>query len=383
MQADHDHHRRGHASSTAPTSTPTRSFPSSSSSGWSAPASAQFLFYDWAKQPGWDLPANPILAAGPNFGCGSSREHAPWALEDYGFRAILAPSFADIFYSNCTKIGLLPVVLAEEQVRAAGGAAGRAEVDLEAQEVRYAAAAASRCAPLRDRPRDPPPPAQRAGRHRADPPAGGRDRRPTSASASARVPSPRRCEVSDAPTSAEARARERADRDAPRRRDRPGGHGAGGRAARAHGVATSSSRSTPFGGASIDRARRPRSPTRPSPPAAPPTPCCSPPSAARSGTRTDPDAPRPEQGLLGLRKGLGLYANLRPVRPLPALYDASPLRRERIEGTDLLVVRELTGGIYFGEKTRTADRASDLCEYTVGRDRARSPASPSRRRARA
>src|SRR5438270_1143223 len=70
---------------------------------------------------------------------------------------------------------------------------------------------------------------------------------------------------------------------------------------------------------------------------------------------TDPDAPRPEQALLGLRQGLGLYANLRPVKPLPALYDASPLRRERIEGTDLLVVRELTGGIYFGEKTRTAD----------------------------
>ena len=80
---------------------------------------------------------------------------------------------------------------------------------------------------------------------------------------------------------------------------------------------------------------------------------------------TDPHAPRPEQGLLGLRKGLGLFANLRPVKPLPALYDASPLRRERIEGTDLLVVRELTGGIYFGEKTRDADSASDLCAYSV------------------
>jgi len=79
---------------------------------------------------------------------------------------------------------------------------------------------------------------------------------------------------------------------------------------------------------------------------------------------TDPAKPRPEQGLLGLRRGLGLFANLRPVRPVPALYDASPLRREVIDGTDLLVVRELTGGIYFGEKTRTADSASDACVYT-------------------
>jgi 3-isopropylmalate dehydrogenase len=79
---------------------------------------------------------------------------------------------------------------------------------------------------------------------------------------------------------------------------------------------------------------------------------------------TDPDRPRPEQGLLGLRAGLGLYANLRPVRPWPALYDASPLRRERIEGTDLLVVRELTGGLYFGDRGREPDRAFDTCVYT-------------------
>src|SRR5204862_6916352 len=69
----------------------------------------EFLFFDWAKEDGWDLPHNQVLVAGRNFGCGSSREHAPWALEDYGFRAIIAPSFADIFRSNCTKIGLLPV----------------------------------------------------------------------------------------------------------------------------------------------------------------------------------------------------------------------------------------------------------------------------------
>jgi 3-isopropylmalate/(R)-2-methylmalate dehydratase small subunit len=96
----------------------------------------QYLFYDWAKEPGWELPANPILVAGENFGCGSSREHAPWGLEDYGFRAIVAPSFADIFYSNCTKIGLLPVVLAEEHCRALA-ASGEGQVDLRAQEVRY------------------------------------------------------------------------------------------------------------------------------------------------------------------------------------------------------------------------------------------------------
>src|ERR671916_2698319 len=80
---------------------------------------------------------------------------------------------------------------------------------------------------------------------------------------------------------------------------------------------------------------------------------------------TDPAAPRPEQGLLGLRKGLGLYANLRPVRPVPALYDASPLKRDRIERTDLLVVRELTGGIYFGAKSRANGRAVDECAYEV------------------
>jgi 3-isopropylmalate dehydrogenase len=80
---------------------------------------------------------------------------------------------------------------------------------------------------------------------------------------------------------------------------------------------------------------------------------------------TDPSQPRPEQGLLGLRKGLGLFANLRPVRPSPALLHASPLRPERIQGTDLLVVRELTGGIYFGDSGRDGDTAHDDCAYSV------------------
>jgi 3-isopropylmalate/(R)-2-methylmalate dehydratase small subunit len=102
----------------------------------------EFLFYDWAKTDGWDLPRNPILATGRNFGCGSSREHAPWALEDYGFEAIVAPSFADIFYSNCTKIGLLPVVLAEDEVRAVM-ASGSASVDLAGQRVSWSGGEAS------------------------------------------------------------------------------------------------------------------------------------------------------------------------------------------------------------------------------------------------
>ena len=96
----------------------------------------EFLFYDWAKEPGWELPPNPILVTGENFGCGSSREHAPWGLQDYGFQAVVAPSFADIFYSNCTKIGLLPVALSDADCRALARA-GEGQIDLRAQEVRY------------------------------------------------------------------------------------------------------------------------------------------------------------------------------------------------------------------------------------------------------
>jgi len=82
----------------------------------------EFLFWDWFREPGYPLNriefhGAPILAAGRNFGSGSSREHAAWALQDYGYEAVVAPSFSDIFRSNCTKIGLLPVELPEEDVR--------------------------------------------------------------------------------------------------------------------------------------------------------------------------------------------------------------------------------------------------------------------------
>ena len=81
---------------------------------------------------------------------------------------------------------------------------------------------------------------------------------------------------------------------------------------------------------------------------------------------SDPNAKvRPEQGLLGLRKALGLFANLRPVAPHPAVLDASPIKAELLQGVDIMVVRELTGGIYFGDKQRTATEAVDVCRYSV------------------
>ena len=107
----------------------------------------KFLFFDWRfRDDGSDNPefelnlpqyrGASVLLTGRNFGCGSSREHAPWALEDYGFRVVLAPSFADIFYNNCFKNGMLPIPLADAQIedlfaRAAAHAGYRLTVDLE------------------------------------------------------------------------------------------------------------------------------------------------------------------------------------------------------------------------------------------------------------
>ena len=112
----------------------------------------EFLFYDWRYLKNGDLNDEfilnepryrdaSILVAGKNFGCGSSREHAPWALADFGFRAIIAPSFADIFANNCLKNGLLPVVLKEEEVaalvhNASGSERYQLTVDLEARLVK-------------------------------------------------------------------------------------------------------------------------------------------------------------------------------------------------------------------------------------------------------
>jgi 3-isopropylmalate/(R)-2-methylmalate dehydratase small subunit len=97
----------------------------------------RFLFHDWRQSGEIQLDPNPILVAGRNFGSGSSREHAVWALRDFGFEAVVAPSFADIFYVNCTKNGLLPVILDEERCREIAGA-GEARIDVDEQTVDFA-----------------------------------------------------------------------------------------------------------------------------------------------------------------------------------------------------------------------------------------------------
>ena len=111
----------------------------------------QFLFHDWARTPDGELDPGfvlnrpeyqeaKVLVSGPNFGSGSSREHAPWGIQDWGFEAVIAPTFADIFYNNCTKIGLLPVTLTEAEVNrlielATGTPGSVITIDLEAQTV--------------------------------------------------------------------------------------------------------------------------------------------------------------------------------------------------------------------------------------------------------
>jgi 3-isopropylmalate/(R)-2-methylmalate dehydratase small subunit len=105
----------------------------------------EFLFYDWRQDPEFELnrPGGEgarILVTGPNFGCGSSREHAAWALSDYGFEVIIAPSFGDIFFSNAVQCGLVPVTLPVDEVKAlmaAVGEGGTVTVDLEAETIIY------------------------------------------------------------------------------------------------------------------------------------------------------------------------------------------------------------------------------------------------------
>jgi len=94
----------------------------------------EFLFFDWVRSGEITIEPNPVLVTGRNFGCGSSREHAVWAIQQFGFQAVIAPSFSDIFFANCTKNGFLPVELTEDEVRSVA-AVGEVTIDLETQTV--------------------------------------------------------------------------------------------------------------------------------------------------------------------------------------------------------------------------------------------------------
>ena len=146
----------------------------------------EFLFFDWAKDPAFELnrpeaAGAPILFTGRNFGCGSSREHAAWAIEDAGYRVVIAPSFGDIFRTNAVKTGLAPVVLEPEayaEVRAALEADATLTVDLERLVVEHPSGLSVELRVRRARSRDAP---ARPRRHRAHARAGRRDRRVRSA----------------------------------------------------------------------------------------------------------------------------------------------------------------------------------------------------------
>ena len=182
--ADRDHHRPASACSMRDDVDTDQIIPKQFLKRVERTGFGEFLFFDWAKEAGWDLPRNQILVAGRNFGCGSSREHAPWALEDYGFRAIIAPSFADIFRVELHEDRAAAGRAAARTTCRAIAEAGECQVDLAAQEVRWPGGTRA----LRHRPRDQAPAAQRPRRHRAHAAAGGRDRRPTRPSASATGP---------------------------------------------------------------------------------------------------------------------------------------------------------------------------------------------------
>src|SRR5207237_178242 len=202
-----------------------------------------------------------ILVAGSNFGCGSSREHAPWALFDAGFRAVVSSSIADIFRANAAKNGLVPVVVPADLHEAMLSAPfSFATVDLESMTVALENGKTGSFS------------LDRFARH---------------------------CLMNG-----------------------------------------------------LDELGLPLEQQ--------------PPIGAVGGPKWAPSAPvRPEQGLLALRKELGLFANLRPVTVHPRVAVASPIKAELLADVDFVVVRELTGGIYFGEKTRTPSSASDLCSYTA------------------
>ena len=300
-----------------------------------------------------------ILVAGRNFGCGSSREHAPWALVDYGIRAVISTEMADIFRSNSLKNGLLPVVVDE------GTSAWLIEhpgadvsIDLDAATLTLPTgvsvafpieAFARHCllngldelGYLQSKIAD-------IERYEARRPSGALTSSKEELDVQALIAVLGGDGIGPEVTAEAVRALSRvADRH---------GHSFRFESALIGGAAIDAS-SEALPAATLELCRRADAILL---------------GAVGGPKWSDPDATvRPEQGLLQLRKALGLFANLRPVVPHPAVLGASPIKSELLQGVDIMVVRELTGGIYFGDKQRTATEAFDVCRYSVDGDRAR------------
>ena len=315
----------------------------------------QYAFFDWRfddqglERPGFELnqpqfAGARILLTGRNFGSGSSREHAVWALQDYGFDVVIAPSFGDIFRSNAAKVGLVVVQLPEEQVKELMESVdldrgSELTVDLEALTVTHAGWTAD---PVHVRRVDPLQAPERPRRHRPDPPPRSRDRRLRGLP---RRPVGRRRLVTGTPHL------EVAPRGSPMSHVvvLPGdgiGPEVAAQAVRLLDALGIDHSQHPFGGnAILDQG---------TPLPAETLAACREADAVLLAAVGLPELEgkpiRPEQGLLALRKELGVYANLRPARA---------------PGIDIMIVRELVGGLYFGAKgTREDGTWFDTCEYS-------------------
>ena len=320
-----------------------------------ARAWASELFADWrydadgAPTPDFALnqprpPGCAILVAGRNFGCGSSREHAPWALLDYGFRAVVSTEIADIFRNNALKNGLLPIVVDEATRPWLLAHPGRRDHD-------------------------------RSGAQ--DPRAARRQRGAASRSSPSRATACSTASMSSATCCAHAEREIAAY-------ERGATHeGAASRSSPGDGIGPEVTAEAVRVLQAVGAALRPRVQLSPGPSAAPPstrpaspcqprrsrgclrapTRCCSAPSADRSGPPRRRKV-RPEQGCSRCARSSASMPTCARCTCIPALLDASPLKPEMLDGVDLLFVRELTGGIYFGAKTRDARRTPRTCAAT-------------------